>query len=67
MANWVKQYGLDGIDVDYEDLDAMNKGDGHAEAWLITFTQTLRNALPQGQYILTHARKLLGSLKRPWY
>ncbi|KAH8109501.1 chitinase [Phellopilus nigrolimitatus] len=43
MATWVKQYGLDGIDVDYEDLAAMNAGDGKA------------GGLPQGQYILTHA------------
>ena len=57
MASWVKQYGLDGIDVDYEDLDAMNKGDGKAEEWLTTFTKTLRSQLPQGQYVLTHARK----------
>lgn len=57
MAAWVKQYGLDGIDVDYEDLAAMNAGNGKAEAWLETFTKTLRSQLPQGQYILTHARK----------
>ena len=35
----------------------MNAGDGKAEAWLETFTKTLRSQLPQGQYILTHARK----------
>ena len=57
MAAWVKQYGLDGIDIDYEDLAAMNAGDGKAQAWLETFTKTLRSQLPQGQYILTHARK----------
>ena len=28
---------------------------GTAEAWLITFTQSLRSALPSGQYIITHA------------
>ncbi|KAH8114763.1 chitinase [Phellopilus nigrolimitatus] len=55
MATWVKTYGLDGIDVDYEDTTAMNAQDGKAEAWLTTFTQTLRSQLPQGQYILTHA------------
>jgi hypothetical protein len=31
MAEWVKQYQLDGIDVDYEDFDAFNAGDGSAE------------------------------------
>ena len=55
MAQFVTANGLDGIDVDYEDLDAMNKGDGAAEAWVTTFTQTLRQTLPQGQFILTHA------------
>ncbi|TBU33675.1 glycoside hydrolase [Dichomitus squalens] len=55
MAQFVLSSGLDGIDVDYEDLDAMNKGDGVAEAWLVTFTQTLRQHLPKGQFILSHA------------
>ncbi|THH04521.1 hypothetical protein EW145_g5462 [Phellinidium pouzarii] len=55
MASWVKKYGLDGIDVDYEDEGAMNAGNGKAENWLETFTKTLRSQLPQGQYILTHA------------
>ncbi|CDO76422.1 Glycoside Hydrolase Family 18 protein [Trametes cinnabarina] len=55
MAQFVLTNALDGIDVDYEDLEAMNKGDGAAEAWVTTFTQTLRQTLPQGQFILTHA------------
>ncbi len=55
MAKWVKSNGLDGIDVDYEDLSAMNRGDGKAEKWVSQFTQTLRKTLPKGQYILTHA------------
>ncbi|KAL0953846.1 hypothetical protein HGRIS_005022 [Hohenbuehelia grisea] len=55
MAAWVKQYNLDGIDVDYEDFNAINAGDGKAEAWLTSFTKQLRVQLPQGQYILTHA------------
>lgn len=44
------------LDVDYEDIAAMNKADGKAEQWLIDFTNALRTDLPQGQYILTHAR-----------
>lgn len=28
MSAWVKQYDLDGIDVDYEDFDAMKTGNG---------------------------------------
>ncbi|KAI0766598.1 glycoside hydrolase [Trametes elegans] len=55
MAQFVTANALDGIDVDYEDLDAMNRGDGAAEAWVTTFTKTLRQTLPQGQFILTHA------------
>ncbi|KAI0334540.1 chitinase [Cubamyces sp. BRFM 1775] len=55
MAQFVLANALDGIDVDYEDLDAMNKGDGAAEQWVSTFTTTLRQTLPQGQFILSHA------------
>ncbi|KLO18266.1 glycoside hydrolase [Schizopora paradoxa] len=59
MAAWVKKYGLDGLDIDYEDLEAMNKGNGKAEAWLTTFTKTARAALPEGKYLITHAREYL--------
>ncbi|KAJ7446727.1 glycoside hydrolase family 18 protein [Mycena latifolia] len=55
MAEWVIQFNLDGIDVDYEDFNAFDAGDGKAEAWLISFTTQLRTLLPQGTYILTHA------------
>ncbi|KAL0576275.1 hypothetical protein V5O48_005719 [Marasmius crinis-equi] len=55
MAAWVKQFGLDGVDVDYEDFNAMNAGDGRAEKWLADFTRQLRVQLPQGSFILTHA------------
>jgi len=55
MAAWVQQFQLDGIDVDYEDFNAFDAGDGKAEQWLITFTQQLRSQLPAGQYIITHA------------
>ncbi|KAJ6456296.1 glycoside hydrolase family 18 protein [Mycena vitilis] len=54
IANYVKTYGLDGVDVDYEDFDAVETA-GTAVAWLTTFTQALRAQLPAGQYILTHA------------
>ena len=57
MANWVKKNDLDGIDVDYEDFDAMGKEDGKAEEWLSRFTKALREQLPRGEYILTHARE----------
>ncbi|KAJ3805894.1 putative chitinase [Lentinula aff. lateritia] len=55
MAKWVQDNNVDGIDVDYEDLNAMNAQDGKAEQWLIDFTNALRTQLPQGKYILTHA------------
>ncbi|TRM65612.1 glycoside hydrolase family 18 protein [Schizophyllum amplum] len=55
MAAWVKEYDLDGIDVDYEDFGAFDKGDGSGEAWLVSFTTQLRTQLPVGDYILTHA------------
>ncbi|KAK2460476.1 hypothetical protein APHAL10511_007523 [Amanita phalloides] len=55
MAQWVKTYQLDGIDIDYEDFGAIDKGDGSAERWLISFTTQLRKTLPVGQYIVTHA------------
>ncbi|TFK85135.1 glycoside hydrolase family 18 protein [Polyporus arcularius HHB13444] len=55
FAQFVLNNQLDGIDVDYEDLDAMNRGDGAAEQWVSTFTSTLRQTLPQGQFILSHA------------
>jgi chitinase len=43
------------VDIDYEDLAAMDRQDGSAEAWLTAFTNQLRVNLPQGEYILTHA------------
>ncbi|KIK62594.1 glycoside hydrolase family 18 protein [Collybiopsis luxurians FD-317 M1] len=55
MAAFVKDFDLDGADVDYEDFDAINAGDGSAEAWLATFTTQLRSQLPEGQFIITHA------------
>jgi hypothetical protein len=58
MAAWVKKYDLDGIDVDYEDFDAFDGSSGSAVTWLKTFTKQLRVHLPQGSYILTHARVL---------
>ena len=63
IATWVKTYDVDGVDVDYEDFNAMNAQDGSAENWLTTFTKALRAQLPQGQYILTHARKVFSSKK----
>ncbi|KAH9924654.1 chitinase [Epithele typhae] len=55
FGQFVLDNGLDGIDVDYEDLDAINKGDGAGEAWVAAFTRALRATLPQGQFVLSHA------------
>ncbi|KAI0311744.1 glycoside hydrolase family 18 protein [Amylostereum chailletii] len=61
MADWVKEFDLDGIDVDYEDFTAFNNADGPAEPWLASFTKQLRAQLPAGDFILTHAPVA------PWY
>lgn len=55
LATFVKDNKLQGVDVDYEDLDGFNAGDGKAEQWLIDFTKALREQLPASDYILTHA------------
>jgi chitinase len=49
MAQFVKQWGLDGIDIDFEDFNAINSGTGSAENWLIAFTNQLRSQLPAGR------------------
>ncbi|KAI0315995.1 glycoside hydrolase [Amylostereum chailletii] len=61
MAAWVKEYGLDGIDVDYEDFNAFNDGTSRAVDWLNAFTKQLRAQLPAGEYLITHAPVA------PWY
>ena len=54
MARFVRDHYLDGIDLDYEDNEAMNRGDG--PAWLIECTKVIREILPAEEgYILTHA------------
>ncbi|KAJ6517276.1 glycoside hydrolase family 18 protein [Mycena vitilis] len=51
-AKWVKDNDLDGLDVDYEDFDAMNNGKG--PQWLIEFTTQLRAELGSN-YLITLA------------
>jgi chitinase len=53
LANFVLDNKLDGVDLDYEDSGAFEQGVG--AQWLITCTKVLRQYLPKGQYILTHA------------
>ncbi|KAF8659839.1 hypothetical protein AX16_001724, partial [Volvariella volvacea WC 439] len=55
FASFVKQYSLDGIDIDYEDFIAFDARDGRAETWLINFTRQLRSQLPAPDFIITHA------------
>ncbi|KAF8550126.1 glycoside hydrolase family 18 protein [Imleria badia] len=55
IPSWVKEYGLHGVDVDYEDFNAFDSSAATAEPWLISLTQQLRKKLPQGEYILSHA------------
>ena len=40
LATWVLANNFDGVDIDYEDNDAMTLAT--AEAWLITFQKKLR-------------------------
>lgn len=65
MAEWVISMGLDGIDVDYEDFNAFDGSSGSAVTWLESFTKQLRVKLPQGQYLLTHAREFVDPFSMP--
>ncbi|KAI1793544.1 glycoside hydrolase [Ganoderma leucocontextum] len=62
MAKFIKTQKLDGIDVDYEDLAAMNKGDGKAEAW----GQSILTHAPLARWLSLNALKTVGSLI-DWY
>jgi chitinase len=67
LANFVLLNNLDGVDLDYEDSGALERGTG--EAWLISITRTLRQRLPKEQgYIITHAPQspyFMGAPKYP--
>jgi hypothetical protein len=51
LANWVLDNNLDGVDIDYEDNDAMTLST--AENWLITFQRKLKQLLPN--HLISHA------------
>lgn len=55
VADFVKQYNLDGVDVDYEDSGSFENAAAGGEDFLITLTKTLREKLPSPQYVITHA------------
>jgi chitinase len=46
LGQYVLDHKLDGIDLDWEDNDAMEKGTG--EDWLIRCTRAIRSVLPKG-------------------
>ena len=59
LALYVKDYHLDGVDVDWEDKDTLktpviiNDKKYYGDDWLIEFTRKLRELLPN--HIITHA------------
>ncbi|KAI8608464.1 glycoside hydrolase superfamily [Chytriomyces sp. MP71] len=55
LAKFVKDYQLDGADIDWEDSPAFESGTGAGENWLISFTQELRRQLPSPRYYISHA------------
>ncbi|KAG1822394.1 hypothetical protein EV424DRAFT_1346603 [Suillus variegatus] len=46
LADYVLEYDIDGVDVDYADIYAMDAENGSAEIWLTTFTIAFRARLP---------------------
>ncbi len=66
LAQFVLNTNLDGIDIDYEEFELVTAQPGVGEAWLTTLTQTLRQQLPQGQFILSHARECRCSFAWAW-
>ncbi|THU80875.1 glycoside hydrolase [Dendrothele bispora CBS 962.96] len=57
IGDWVKANNLDGVDVDYEDFNALNGGTG--VPWIVTFQKALRSALPSPQYVISHTRTFI--------
>ena len=55
IAQYIKTYTLNGIDIDWEDNNSANLTANHI-SWLTTYTKTLRNNLPsKNNYIISHA------------
>ncbi|KAL1413212.1 hypothetical protein Q8F55_000964 [Vanrija albida] len=55
VASFVKEYGFDGIDVDYEDFAAFEGGTG--VPWINEFHAAVRDALGPG-YLISHGTSL---------
>ena len=55
LASFVTTYGLDGVDIDYEDSPSFESASGGGEQFLISLTQALRQQLPAGQFLISHA------------
>lgn len=53
IAKFVKKYNLQGVDVDFEEYDKFEQR--QATKWVIPLTRALRDALPAGQYYISHA------------
>jgi chitinase len=54
LAKFVNDNNLDGVDIDWEDTPAFQKGDSSGEDWLVNITKTLRANL-KSDAIITHA------------
>ncbi|PRP81603.1 hypothetical protein PROFUN_01110 [Planoprotostelium fungivorum] len=59
LASFVKSNNLDGIDIDYEAPahpgSNQRCGNCFSASWVISLQRNLRNLLPQGTYLITHA------------
>lgn len=55
IAQFCLDNNLDGVDMDWEDSAAFENAKLNGEEWLIKCTQTIREKLPVGKYLLTHA------------
>ena len=53
LADFVKNNNLDGIDIDYEEIDLF--GSGQSLPWLVALQTSLRKQLPSPQYVISHA------------
>ncbi|EJD39830.1 glycoside hydrolase [Auricularia subglabra TFB-10046 SS5] len=64
VADFVTDWDFEGVDVNYEDLNAFELGT--AENWIATFTEELRSYLPAPQYIITYAPLAPWFMKGRW-